>query len=145
MESLYLVVTIAGQKVALDAERVSSVVEVDRVTPVPRVPGHIAGLFALRSRVLTVVDGQAALGYPPMPLDELLTGVILTVDGHGYALLVDDVADVVSAPAPAPVSAVLGASWSRVAIGRITTPEGELLLVDPARLILCDLDDAVAA
>lgn len=142
MEKLYLIVTVAGQKVALDAERVSAVVEVDRVTPVPRVPAHIAGLFALRSRVLTVVDAQAALGYAPMAIDGLLTGVIVTVDGHGYALLVDDVADVISAPPPEAVGAVLGSRWSQVALGRVATGDGDLLLVDPAQLILAD---AIAA
>ena len=144
MDSLYLIVTLAGQKVALDAERVSSVVEVDRITPVPRVPSHIAGLFALRSRVLTVVDGQAALGYEAMAFSEIMTGVIVTVDGHGYTLLVDDVADVVSAAPPEPVGAVLGESWSRVAIGRIATSDGDLLLVDPAALILNDPRAAAA-
>ncbi len=136
MEALFLIVTVAGQKVALDAERVSSVVELDGVTPIPCVPHHIAGLFALRSRVLTVVDAQAALGYGAMDTDRLLTGVIVTVDGHGYALLVDDVMDVVCAPPPEPAAAVLGPAWQRVALGRIATPEGDLLLIDPTQLIL---------
>jgi purine-binding chemotaxis protein CheW len=141
-ERLYLIVRIAGQTAAIAASDVSSVVEVDAITPVPCVPAHVAGLFALRSRVLTVIDAQAALGYAPMATDGPLTGVIITADGHGYALLVDDVADVIGAGTPEPCNALLGHGWSAVAEGQITVPNGDILVIDPMRLIATPIANA---
>ena len=56
MSSLLLIVTIAGERVALSAGAVESVVELDTLIQVPRAPPHVAGLSTLRSRVLTVID-----------------------------------------------------------------------------------------
>src|SRR5689334_18908704 len=61
VKELLLVVTIAGERVALPAAAVESVVELDTLIPVPRAAPHIAGLSALRSRVLTVVDCMRSL------------------------------------------------------------------------------------
>ncbi|WP_204313488.1 chemotaxis protein CheW, partial [Klebsiella michiganensis] len=59
---LYLIAQIAGRAVAIDSERVESVVDIGEVTAVPRASAHVRGLAALRSRVVTVVDTQSALG-----------------------------------------------------------------------------------
>ena len=59
MNELLLVVTIAGERVALPAASVESVVELDTLIAVPRAAPHVAGLSALRSRVLTVIDFAA--------------------------------------------------------------------------------------
>ena len=61
MNELLLIVTIAGQRVALPADAVESVVELDTLIPVPRAAPHVAGLSALRSRVLTVIDCMRSL------------------------------------------------------------------------------------
>ena len=61
MSSLLLVVTIGGQRVALPSDAVESVVELDTLIPVPRAAPHVAGLSALRSRVLTVIDCMRSL------------------------------------------------------------------------------------
>lgn len=135
MERLFLIVRIAGELVAIDAERVSSVVEVDAIAPIPRVPPHIAGLFALRSRVLTVIDSPRALGLPSMGRPSRATAVIVTADGHGYALLVDEIVDVASVAPPAPCAALLEGGWARATIGQVTTGDGTLLLLDPDALI----------
>jgi purine-binding chemotaxis protein CheW len=135
MEKLYLIVRIAGELVAFDANQVGSVVEVDSIAPVPRVPEHIAGLFALRSRVLTVICTQAALGFGRAEKAENSEAVVIQLDGHSYALLVDAVEDVAAAGAVTPLAALVGKGWNRVAIGQLVTDHGTLLLVDPARLI----------
>ncbi len=44
MNELLLVVTIAGERVALPAASVESVVELDTLIPVPRAAAHVAGL-----------------------------------------------------------------------------------------------------
>ena len=74
MDSLKLIARIAGQRIALTADAVESVVEIEAITPVPLAPPHVAGLAALRSRVLTVIDSYAALELGQSPRDGLMPG-----------------------------------------------------------------------
>ncbi len=136
MTILHLIVTIAGQRVAMLARPVESVVEIGTITPVPRVPPHIAGLSTLRSRVLTIVDCLRSLDLGDGCRREGTRMVIVEVDTHHYGLLVDDVLDVVSidtAPRPAPPS--LGTGWARVACGMVEHDGELLLLIDPVALV----------
>jgi purine-binding chemotaxis protein CheW len=137
MSSLLLVVTIGGQRVALPSDAVESVVELDTLIPVPRAAPHVAGLSALRSRVLTVIDWMRSL---ELGTTECSNGfreaAVVELDGHHYALLVDLVEDVVEALSdPAPIRAAMGAGWERASAGIVETETGPLLLVDVAALI----------
>jgi purine-binding chemotaxis protein CheW len=134
-ERLVLLVAIAGRTVAIAAADVGSVIEIADITPVPRVAPHVRGLHALRSQVLTVVDARIAVGAEPAPAFAVEIGIVLHVDGHGYALIVDAVLDVVAATAPMPAAVPLPESWARVAIGRVTIADEVVLLVSPAALI----------
>jgi purine-binding chemotaxis protein CheW len=136
MEALFLICLIAGQRVALPADDVESVVEIDRITPVPLVASHVAGLFALRSRVLTIIDSIAALGMGASEITATMQAVIVGREGHPYGLLVDQVEDVVaSTVAIGPVRAALGDGWARAAKGVVEHAGEVLLLIDPAVLI----------
>ncbi len=137
MSALLLVVTVAGQRVAFAADAVESVVELDTLIPVPRAAPHIAGLSALRSRVLTVVDCRRSL---ELGEAELVNGIreaaVVELDGHHYALIVDLVEDVIEALSdPVPVRAAMDAGWERVSLGMVETETGPLLLVDVAGLV----------
>src|SRR5918997_522302 len=115
MTELLLVVTVAGQRVALPAAAVESVVELDTLTAVPRAAAHVAGLSALRSRVLTVIDCMRALELGATDCsDGIREAAIVELDGHHYALIVEVVEDVVEAASdPVPVRAAMGAGWER--------------------------------
>ena len=135
MAELLLIARLAGRRVAFPAAEVEAVVELEGMSPAPRAAPHVAGLSALRSRVLTVIDGLAALeaGRTEGPAQD---AIVVPSGGHTYALLVDEVEDVIEASAPpAPAKAPLGAGWDRVSLGMIEA-EGELfLLIDPHQLI----------
>ncbi|MEO7240773.1 MAG: chemotaxis protein CheW [Sphingomicrobium sp.] len=137
MSALLLVVVIAGERVALPASAVESVVELDTLTAVPRAAPHVAGLSALRSRVLTVIDCRRSLELGATDCaDCIREAAVVELDGHFYALLVDVVEDVVEAQSePAPVRAAMGPGWERVSSGMVETETGPLLLVDVAALI----------
>jgi purine-binding chemotaxis protein CheW len=135
MKALYLIARIADETIALPAAAIGSVVEVENVAPVPRVPPHVAGLFALRSRVLTVIDTCAALGLGRIAQSGVATAVIVDSDGHSYALLVDEVRDVVEAAAPEPCPALLNDAWARAALGAIRHGDEAILLIDPAVVV----------
>ena len=146
MNQLLLIVTIAGSRVAFPAERVESVVELEGLSPVPRAAPHVAGLSALRSRVLTVIDCQRSLELGATDLSGLHEAAVVEVDGHHYALTVDAVEDVVEALSdPLVVRAAMEAGWERVGLGMIETEEGPLLLIDIDALIAGPANDRVAA
>jgi purine-binding chemotaxis protein CheW len=132
---LLLIVRLAGERVALPAADVESVVEIDALTPVPGVAGHVAGLAALRSRVLTVIDCLASLDPSRRLPADAREAVMAVVDGHPYALLVEAVEDVVEASGERRPAASLAEGWRR--IGRATIEAGGdlLLLADVEALI----------
>ncbi len=146
MNELLLIVSVAGSRVAFPAAKVESVVELDALSPVPRAPAHVAGLSALRSRVLTVIDCQRSLELGTTDLSGLREAAVVEIEGHHYALTVDAVEDVVEALSdPVPVRAAMGAGWERVGLGMIETEEGPLLLIDIDALIAGPPSDRAAA
>ena len=135
MPKLLLIVRLAGERIALPAEEVEAVVEIEGITPVPRAASHVAGLTALRSRVLTVIDCAASLQVDG-PYAGNRDAVVVVADGHPYALLVSGVEDVVEASGEArPVRTSLTGGWRRVTRGTVDAQGDLLLLVDPGALI----------
>ena len=137
MKKLLLVVSIAGERVALPAAAVESVVELDTLIPVPRAAPHVAGLSALRSRVLTVIDCMRSLELGETNCaNGIREAAVVELDGHHYALIVDLVEDVVETLSePQPVRAAMGPGWERVSQGMVETESGPLLLIDVAALV----------
>jgi purine-binding chemotaxis protein CheW len=141
MSDLVLIAMIGGERVAIDAAAIESVVDLWQVVPVPLAADHIIGLAAVRSKVLTVIDAAAAVG-----LRAKQTGnraVVIDSSGHRYALRVDSIAEVV-----APLGSLvafepsMGSNWTGIARGTIDTPHGFAMLIDPCRLIAGPLAEA---
>lgn len=137
MNDLYLIADIAGQRIALAADSIDSVVHVAKTTAVPLAPPHLLGLAALRSRVITMIDSRAALGLEAAGAQTAtLTTVVVNLDGHQYGLVVDHVEDVCGiAGSPAPLRARLGAGWARASSGMLDHEGASILLVDAAILV----------
>ena len=136
MTEMLLVVAIAGRRAGLPAMAVNAVIELASVTPVPRAPPHVAGLSALRSRPLTVIDCRTSLDVEPAPADMIRRAVVVEHEGHLYGLLVDAADDIVATAAePGPLGADPGPGWRRVATSKVETEAGVLLLLDLAALI----------
>lgn len=146
MADLFLIVRLGGERVALPAEQVEAVVETGPLTPVPGAPSHVAGLCALRSRVLTVIDCLASLD-PALSLSGRETEAVATqVGGHGYALLVEGVEDVAEAESQGPADLPLEPRWRRVATGTVEAGGDLLLLLDVGALVAgCPAQAARAA
>ena len=134
MTHLYLIAQIAGRAVAIDSEQVESVVDICEVTAVPRASQHVRGLAALRSRVVTVVDTQSALGLEAG--SNARRAVITRVEGHHYALLVDALDDV--APfdlLPLAGGVALEAAWRSAGRGIVERDGEPILVIDLASLV----------
>ncbi|MCK0129217.1 chemotaxis protein CheW [Erythrobacter sp. F6033] len=136
MTDLMVMAQIAGRRCALPAHDVQSVIELGKVTPVPQTPEFIAGITALRSQALTVIDCRLALGFPAIEWHTDSRAAVVSINGYSYALVIDAIEDITtSIGEPAQVTGGFGSEWSRVATGMIETSSGPALLIDLAELI----------
>jgi purine-binding chemotaxis protein CheW len=143
MENLYLIARIADTRVALRSGAIESVVSVSETIDVPGAPPHVAGLFALRSRVLTLVDPHVVVGLARMTVTAGQRVIVIEIGGHGYALLADQIEDVCFIDAPeTPAKGRLAEGWGRLADTVIEHQGATLLVVDPARLITMPMQRA---
>lgn len=136
MNELMVMIQIAGRRCALNAHDVRSVIEVGSITPVPRTPDHIAGITALRSQALTVIDCRLALGFERLEWPTDQRAAVVKVGDHSYALLIDAIEDITtSLDKPRQVTGGFGPEWSRIATGMVETSSGPALLIDLPKLI----------
>lgn len=134
-EQLFLIAEIAGQPVAIDANQVESVVDIGDVVAVPRAGETVRGLAALRSRVVTVIDTRAALGLGPGARSGG-RAVIVRMDGHHYAMLVDALDDIAPfEPQPLAAGVPLHGAWQRAGRGLVERDGEPILTIDLAALI----------
>lgn len=134
MSGLYLIAHVAGRTVAIGSDQVESVVDIGEITAVPRAPALVRGLAALRSRVVTVIDTRIALGLPVA--SDAARAVIVRVDGHHYAMLVDaldDVAPFVLQPLANGIA--LDPAWRRIALGLVERDGEPVLAIDLTAVI----------
>ena len=136
MSDLLLLTRIGGRAAAFRAQDIRSIIELGAITPVPRAPHHVAGLAALRSRVLTVIDCSASIELGRSCVQGVREAIVVEADGHPYALLVDTVEDVMEYSGEVqPVRTSLAAGWRRVARGMVEAGDDLLLLVDTQALL----------
>ncbi len=136
MSDLYLIAVVAGIEVAISSDCIESVVTIGDVVDVPRCDPLVAGLMALRSRVLTLIDCQYAVTGNRKHISARSHAVIVEVCGHSYALSVDAVRDVVSVPLCAINSATrLDTRWSRLSSGILEIDGRVLMILSPEMLL----------
>jgi purine-binding chemotaxis protein CheW len=136
MSDLYLIAVIAGVEVAISSDCIESVVTVSDVVTVPRCDPLVAGLMALRSRVLTLIDCQYAVTGHRRAIAPRHHAVIVDVGGHSYALAVDAVRDVVSVQRDCVHRAArLDARWSALCPEIAEIEDRVIMILSPEMLL----------
>ncbi|MXO84520.1 chemotaxis protein CheW [Altererythrobacter aurantiacus] len=136
MTEMLLIANIDGRRAAIPASEIASVIEIEEIVAVPMAPSHIVGLTAMRSQALTVVCCRSSLGLVPMQYKRGDRAVVIKIDGHQYALLVDEVEGVVmSSSEPEPVKGGFGEHWNRVALGKVETSGEPAVLIDHKQIV----------
>jgi purine-binding chemotaxis protein CheW len=144
MSSLFLIAHINGARVAIDSDRIESLVHVHDVVPVPRCHPSIAGLFALRSRVLTLIDSQFLVTGVRQPAKKGALAVVAEIAGHHFGLLVDSVEDVVSIDDSQIENNIMPSrQWVHLVSGTASVGGELVMILDPSQLI--NGDEALAA
>lgn len=136
MTDLYLIAVVSGVEVAICSECIESVVTIGDVITVPKCDPLVAGLMALRSRVLTLIDCQYAITGNRRVVGQQCHAVIVDVGGHSYALAVDAVRDVVSVQLETIKRATrLDVRWSALA-SEIADVDGRILMILSPEMLL---------
>ncbi len=141
MNQLFLLAEIAGVQIAIRSDNIESVVTVGEVVAVPRCDPVIAGLFALRSRVLTLVDCQYRISGDRAAIQKDALAIIATIGGQSFGLLVDKVFDVMTLAGDKVFPAMkLDEEWSLIVNELIDIDGRMVMVVDPERLVAAAVD-----
>lgn len=136
MQNLYLIAEAGGKTFAVPAAAVENVVRQMDIVPVPLAGPAVAGIAALRSRVVTVVDLIAAIERAKAGSCIEKPVIVTNVNDHFYGFAVDRVQDIVEAASPPePVESAMSAGWRDATTGFVETEAGALAVVEPARLL----------
>jgi purine-binding chemotaxis protein CheW len=136
MQNLFLIAVIAGTEVAICSDYIESVVTVGEAIHVPQCDPLVAGLFALRSRVLTLIDCQYAVSGQNEAVCKNALAVIAVISGHPYGLLVQAVRDVVSVdPHNIKPASTLDPRWSGIVSHMVEVDNRMLMVLSPPLLL----------
>lgn len=136
MSALFLIAHINGARVAINSENIESLVHVQEVIAVPKCDPSIAGLFALRSRVLTLIDSQYLVTGKNRPVQKGALAVVAEISGHHFGLLVDSVEDVVTINVDHIENNIKPAkAWAPLITGTASVGGEMVMILDPARLV----------
>jgi purine-binding chemotaxis protein CheW len=108
---------------------VQDVITPTAINVVPLAPPEVAGSLNLRGRIVTAIDMRCRLGVAPRASGDAFMCVIVERMGELYALLVDDVGDVLwlSGSTFEPLPVTLPGGWRALCDG-LYRLDGELLL-----------------
>lgn len=96
-----LVFWLGGERYGVEVTSVREIHPLEQLTPVPRTPEFVVGVFSARGRILSVVDLRAFMGLPTVGLSDQTKIIVVTntdqsseTAGMEIGILADDVADV---------------------------------------------------
>ncbi len=136
MSELFLLAEIEGTTIAIASDVVESVVRVQDFIPVPRVDPLVAGIFALRSRVLTLIDTQFAITGKKQTVPDNALAIIAEIGGFHFGLLVSAVHDVVTVePDQYETGIQPGNNWSNFTQSLVKIDGKIVVVLCPAKIV----------
>ncbi len=134
---VFVTLSVADQLCGIPVLSVRDVLGPQTITRIPLAPTEVAGSLNLRGRIVTAIDLRRRLHLPQVAPGTLQMSVVAEQGGELYALLVDQVCEVLSLPSGQfeRNPPTLPAEWARYSTG-IYRLQGQLLAVlDVARLL----------
>jgi len=95
-EESYFTVYVGGEVFGLPVENTHTIFRITSITPVPLTTNDIVGLVNLRGKIVTAVSLRRRLHMPAENAHENALAIGIEHGGENFALIVDDVGDVLS-------------------------------------------------
>lgn len=136
--SLELVtMSLSGYAFGIGVQLVHDILGPQAIAPVPLADAAIAGSINLRGRIVTVLDLAVVLGFDRCAAPERAMNVVVADDKELYALLVDQVGDVLNLPGATlePLPPTFPADWKAISDGIVRLQDQLLLTLDPDRIL----------
>ncbi len=97
-EEIFVTLCVADQLCGIPVLAVRDVLGPQAITRIPLAPLEVAGSLNLRGRIVTAIDLRRRLCLPPAPAETAQMSIVAEQSGELYALLVDQVSEVLSLP-----------------------------------------------
>ena len=136
-ERVFVTLTVGDQLCGVPVLGVRDILAEQSITRIPLAPPEIAGSLNLRGRIVTAIDLRHRLGLPPVAPGTPRMSVVAEQGGELYALLVDQVAEVMSLKAAAfePNPQTLPPAWAQFSAGIYRLDNRLLVVLDVGRLL----------
>jgi purine-binding chemotaxis protein CheW len=136
-ELVFVTLTVADQLCGVPVLGVRDILGEQSITRIPLAPPEIAGSLNLRGRIVTAIDLRRRLHLPPAPAGQKRMSVVAEQGGELYALLVDQVSEVMSLRSSAfeRNPPTLEASWAVFSSGIYRLEDRLLVVLDVAKLL----------
>jgi purine-binding chemotaxis protein CheW len=136
-EQAFVTLTVADQLCGVPVLGVRDILGEQVITRIPLAPPEIAGSLNLRGRIVTAIDLRRRLKLPPLAEKQKRMSVVAEQGGELYALLVDQVSEVLSFKARAfeRNPPTLPPSWAAFSTGIYRLEDRLLVVLDVARLL----------
>jgi len=136
-ERMFVTLTVADQLCGVPVLSVRDILGEQAITRIPLAPPEIAGSLNLRGRIVTAVDLRERLHLPPPAADATRMSVVAEQSGELYALLVDQVSEVMSLKASAfeRNPPTLPPSWAQFSSGVYRLENRLLVVLDVGKLL----------
>ena len=140
-------IRVGAQTFGVPVLKVQDVITQTVINTVPLAPVEVAGSLNLRGRIVTAIDLRRRLGMAPREPGERFMCVIVERSGELYALLVDDVGDVLwlNGADFEPVPITLSSSWRGLCDGLYRLDSELLLALNFDQLLTLDTTASRAA
>lgn len=143
-EEVFVTLSVADQLCGIPVLAVRDVLGPQAITRIPLAPREVAGSLNLRGRIVTAIDLRRRLCLPPAPAETIQMSIVAEQSGELYALLVDEVSEVLSLPLRQfeHNPPTLPQEWARFSTG-VYRLQGRLMAVlDVSRLLALSTEPA---
>ena len=136
-DEVFVTLSVADQLCGIPVLSVRDVLGPQIITRIPLAPPEVAGSLNLRGRIVTAIDLRRRLQLAPAAPGRLQMSVVAEQGGELYALLVDQVSEVLTLPAlqfernPP----TLPQEWARYSTGIYRLQDKLLVVLDIAKLL----------
>lgn len=136
-QATFVTLTVADQICGIPVLGVRDILGEQTITRIPLAAREIAGSLNLRGRIVTAIDLRRRLGLADAAPGSARMSVVAEQGGELYALLVDQVSEVMTLPASAfePNPPTLPPHWAEFSAGIYRLQDRLLVVLDVARLL----------